>query len=231
MRYYLLMFMLALFFPCQTEAFCQVPQPRLVCAEYFASRVVVEATLVRTRPVRDKDDPDGVLGFFYGLHADHILRGEILPDFRVYEGNDSGRATFGWRVGQKYLLFLFYSAPEKSWALDGCGNSGPLADAKAVLAQIDAINTHRNGGFIHGVVRTPDADTIGVRVEAVGSHGRYAATTNEKGEFHIEVPVGRYVVHAHKAGLAFRAADIGYENPNHVRIESGGCVQVQLEGE
>jgi len=40
---------------------CNVPSPRLVCAEYFASKVVVEATLVKVRSVRAKDDPEDVL--------------------------------------------------------------------------------------------------------------------------------------------------------------------------
>ena len=41
-------------------AVCMVPRPRLVCAEYFSSQVVVEATLVRMQTMRFKDDPEGV---------------------------------------------------------------------------------------------------------------------------------------------------------------------------
>jgi len=41
----------------RAAAYCNVPQPRLICAEYFASQVVVEATLTQARVIHDKDDP------------------------------------------------------------------------------------------------------------------------------------------------------------------------------
>jgi hypothetical protein len=211
-------------------AVCSVPQPRLVCAEYFASQVVVEATLIRTKIVRDKDDPEGVLGRVYGLRADRILRGNLAAGFRVYEGNDSGRASFGWKTGQKYLLFLVYSVHDKSWVLDGCGNSGPLNQSKAVLAQIDAIHAHHDGGVVYGVVseQALSVPVPGVRVEVRGGKQRYTATTNAQGEFQVEVPVGRYSVRAMRTGLSFDTADLSYENPHGIRIEPGGCAQVQL---
>jgi Carboxypeptidase regulatory-like domain len=148
----------------------------------------------------------------------------------VYEGNDSGRATFEWKEGQKYLLFLFYSAVDKSWALDGCGNSEEFGGAKSVLEQIDAIQSHTDGGVIHGVVsgHTISTPLAGVRVEARGTNGLYRATTNAKGEFEIKVPAGKYSVHASKTGFSFHTADLSYENPQGLQIEPGGCAQVQL---
>jgi hypothetical protein len=214
------------------KAFCQVPQPRLVCAEYFASQLVVESTLVRTRSLHDKDDPEGISGYEYTLQINQILRGKIAGKIHVYEGNDSGRATFDWVSGRKYLLFLFFSTSDKAWELDGCGNSGPLSEASSVLSEIAAIQAARGGGVIHGVVRGSEhvsATTIpGVRVEAQGTTGHYAATTNEKGEFQISVPVGQYVVSAYKNGTTFDTADFSYEDLRKVRIEPGGCAQVEF---
>jgi hypothetical protein len=100
------------------------------------------------------------------------------------------------------------------------------------LPEIATIKAARGGGVIHGVVRGSEqlpATTIsGVRVEAQGPTTRYAATTNEKGEFQINVPAGRYVVRASKNGIAFGTADFSYEDPRRVRIEPGGCAQVEL---
>lgn len=79
---------------CPAMAVCNVPQPRLVCAEYFASRVVVEATLLRTRTVRDSDDPEGVAAYVYTLRSGRVLRGDIAAQFQIYEENSSGRAAF-----------------------------------------------------------------------------------------------------------------------------------------
>jgi hypothetical protein len=150
--------------------------------------------------------------------------------FRVHEGNDSGRATFGWKIGRGYLLFLFYSDSDKAWELDGCGNSGPVSGAKAALQQIAAIQASHDGGVIHGVIsqQALSVPVANVHVEARGANGRYTATTNSKGEFEIEVPAGRYAVRATETGFSFATADFSYENPNKVQIESGGCAQVQL---
>lgn len=211
-------------------AVCRVPQPRLVCAEYFASQVVTEATLVDRRIVSDKDDPAGISAYVYTLHAGSVLRGKVGTKFRVYEENSSGRATFDWKMGRKYLLFLFYSPQYKSWILDGCGNSGPLSQTQSVLAQSDRIKAEHGGGVIQGVV-SEQALSIpipGVRVEAIGTSGRYTTKTNSKGEFQMEVPVGHYVVDATNTGLLFERADLSYGDPHSIRIESGGCAQIQF---
>jgi phosphatidate phosphatase APP1 len=159
------------------------------------------------------------------------LRGQIAETFQVHEGNDSGRATFDWKIGRKYLLFLSYSEPDKSWELDGCGNSGPVSGAKAVLEQIAVIQAHHDeSGVIHGEVSEQAlSDAVpGVHVEARGTNGLYTATTNAKGEFEIKVPAGRYTVRATAAGRSFDAADLSYENPRDLHIEAGGCAQIQL---
>jgi hypothetical protein len=78
----------------RAAAYCNVPQPRLICAEYFASQVVVEATLTQARVIHDKDDPGGIAANVYTMNADEVLRGTISSTFEVLEPNDSGRATF-----------------------------------------------------------------------------------------------------------------------------------------
>ncbi len=232
-KYSLLLAVFAPLLACPAMAVCNVPQPRLVCAEYFASRVVVEATLLRTRTVRDKDDPEGVAAYVYTLRTDLVLRGDIVAQFQIYEENSSGRATFTWKAGQQYLLFLFNSAQANMWELDGCGNSGPLSNAKAVLAQINAIQGRHDKGAIHGMVswEALSAFIPGVRVEARGTDRRYTATTNAKGEFQMEVPAGRYTLRAIATGFSFHTADFSYEDPHNVRIEPGGCAQVQFVGD
>lgn len=230
MKTFLLVGIVALLLAGPAMGLCNVPRPRLVCAEYFASQVVVEATLVKIRSVRFKEDPEGVAAYVYTLRPNRLIRGHVTEIFQVYEGNNSGSATFDWIIGRKYLLFLFYAAAEKSWALDGCGNSGAFNSAKSALEQIAEIQTHNYSGVIHGVVseQIPSNPFPGVRVEARGTEGLYKATTNSKGEFEIKVPAGRYTVRATKTGRSFYTADFSYENPQDLQIEPGGCVQVQL---
>jgi hypothetical protein len=222
---------IALALPLPAKAFCAVPQPRLVCAEYFASQLVIEATLVKTSDLHNRDDPEGISAYVYTLRVNQVSRGKTAGTIQVYEGNDSGRATFGWVQGKEYLLFLFQSSEQKgAWALDGCGNSGSLDKANVALSEIAAIKAARGGGVIHGVASEQALSTpiAGVRVQAQGPSSRYAATTNEKGEFQLSVPAGRYVVRASKDGADFDTADISYEDPRNVQIEPGGCAQVQF---
>ncbi|HEX3472423.1 MAG TPA: hypothetical protein VHT28_14665 [Silvibacterium sp.] len=89
-------------------------------------------------------------------------------------------------------MFLSYVQREKSWALDGCGNSGPLSGAEAVLTEIEGIKTAHDDGVIDGVVSQQALSTPipGVHVEAQGNTGHYATTTNENGEFQMKVPAG-----------------------------------------
>jgi len=214
-------------------SFCSVPQPRLVCAEYFASQLVIEATLIKINELHDKDDPEAISAYVYTLSVNQSLRGKTAGTVRVYEGNDSGRATFGWVAGRKYLLFLFHSWERNGdWALDGCGNSGPLSKANVALSEIAAIKAARGGGVIHGAVSNQpiSISVAGIQIEATGQSGRYTATTNEKGEFQLAVPAGRYVVRATKDGFEFDTADISYQDSLSVRIEPGGCAQVQFAG-
>jgi hypothetical protein len=214
-------------------AFCFVPQPRLVCAEYFASPVVVEATLVRTRDVGDKEDPEAIVARVYTLNVDNILRGKIAGEFQVNEGNDSGRATFDWTPGTHYLLFLFYLPSEKAWALDGCGNSGLLKNAQTALSEIGAIRSSHDGGMIQGLVSQEEGLSTalpGVRVEAWGETEHFVTTTDGNGAFHIKVPPGQYHLRAFKSGYSFSKADISYGDPQNIQVEPGGCSQLQLVG-
>jgi hypothetical protein len=211
-------------------AFCNVPQPRLVCAEYSASRLVVEATLVRTRTLQERDDPQGISAHLYTLSVSRVLRGRSVGNIQVYEGNDSGRANFNWTPGTTYLLFLFYSSSEKAWQLDGCGNSRPVSEAGAALSEINSIRGTHDGGVIYGAVsgQLLSVPVPGVRVEARGSKGYFAATTDTKGEFQIKVPAGVYSIRVTGKGQSFGNADISYEDPHNIRIEPGGCGQVQF---
>lgn len=204
-----------------------MPQPRLVCAEYFRSRVVVEATLLpNVKAVHSPDDPEGIERFIYTLHTRSVLRGNIGTSFLVSEMNASGRATFGWTPGTTYLLFLTYSPAERVWVLDGCGNSGPLEKSGIALAEIRRLrSTHGNGRIEGGL------DNVliqGIHVMAISKAGSFRAETDEKGHFKIKVPPGHYRLIVRDPELAFVPMDLSYENPRSIRVTQGACAQVQF---
>jgi len=214
------------------RAVCSAPQPRLVCAEYFASEVVVEAKLLRTRAVPDKEDSEFVDGYVHTLRVEKALRGQIATTFQIYEGNDSGRAGFYWKAGRSYLLFLWFSKPEDAWVLDGCGNSGLLVKSGAALNAIKAIQSdHSAVGLIQGVVSTNALSDVlpGVSIEVLrAGRQRYSSVTNSRGEFRFKVPSGQYSVGATQPNASFESYYMSYEKAHDLRVQPGGCVQVQL---
>jgi len=207
------------------RAVCNVPQPRLVCAEYFKEQAVVIAHLVRTRYVDPKKE-DVMDYHIYTMQTERVLRGQINPSFRIYEENSSARAGFEWKEGERYLLFLSYSKGDKGWELDGCGNSRPVEEAAAVLQEIDRIKGAGNadGGEISGEVWFDP----GVTVIAQGSGGTFRTRSGRGGRFKIRVPAGVYSVRAVQRETPFEADDFSYEDPRRVRLVNGGCVQIRF---
>jgi hypothetical protein len=202
-------------------AVCNVPQPRLLCAEYFKSQAVVIAKLIRVRHAIPKDEQDW---FIYTLRTQRVFRGGTDSVFRVYEENSSARAGFDWRVGRPYLLFLDFDKTEKAWELDGCGNSGPVRRAAALLKVIETMLANPgDGGVIRGSVNLDR-----VLVVAYGKQNSFKAFSNNDGDFKISVPAGDYTVRAFLPGWSFSEADFSYENPEKIHIENGGCAQLQF---
>ncbi len=212
----------------QAGALCDVPQPRLVCAEYFHSKAVVIARLAGVTTV--KDDYDAVTGWYYSLTVEQRRRGEAPRLFRIYVANDSGRSKFDWKTGGSYLLFLLRQTDNGAWVIDGCGNSGPTDSKQSALDQVDMIDQTSNRAKIQGAVGGISFafPLAGVQVEAVGPGGVITAETNAAGEFEMRVTPGKYQVRAMSPGQTFVAADITYENPDEVVLENGGCAQVQF---
>jgi hypothetical protein len=215
------------------HAFCSQPQPRSVCAEYSASKIVVEATLLKIDNVLYKNDPESVTGSYYTLRVDRVFRGTPVHTVRIYEGNDSGRASFDWKVGRKYVLFLFDSiekADEKVLELDGCGNSGPVAQANSVLREIEQMNDQRGTAHITGMVSAFSLDGAMPNIEMVarGDGASYKGRTNRQGRFTIEVPAGDYAVIPVNRQLSFKVSELTYEDPLHLTMQPGSCAQVQF---
>lgn len=213
----------------QAVALCRVPQPRLVCAEYFHSRGVVIARLDGVTPV--KDTYGGLSGAYYSMTVERELRGPVPRLFRIYEGNDTGRATFEWKPGDSYLLFLREEGPNGSWMIDGCGNSGPSNGKLKALQQIEAIDAASDRVLIEGAVGgvSSSIPLAGVQVEVRGPGGVItAAETKFDGTFEIQVSPGTYQARAMEPGKTFVAADLTYEDPDALFLEGGGCAQVQF---
>jgi len=112
------------------------------------------ATLVKIDPVDYSKQLRTAVAYYYTLKTDHTYRGTPEKTIRIYEENSSGRAPFEWKLGTKYILFLFDSS-EKSekglLELDGCGNSRPiLSNGSFVLKQIASVKNRQPRNFRNG---------------------------------------------------------------------------------
>lgn len=212
----------------QAVALCKVPQPRLVCAEYFRSRSVVIATLAGVTPV--KDTYGDLAGAYYSMTVDRELHGQVPRLFRIYESNDTGRATFDWKIGDSYLIFLRGDGPSGAWLIDGCGNSGPAERRQKALQQIEAIDPTSDRALIQGAVRglSSSFPLSGVRVEARGLGTVATSETMADGTFEMHVAPGKYQVTAISPGKTFVSEDLSYEDPDELLLENGGCAQIQF---
>lgn len=201
----------------------------MVCAEYSQSKAVVIAKLISTT----SDSKDYPSYFIYKFAVMRRLRGQAPQTFDLYEGNDSGRARFEWRLNEQYLLFLIQPDPSThQWTIDGCDNSAPMPDAGATLRQIAHISSVDKAGTITGYVSTgswitavPDAV-----VKISGDGQVFDTKTDVNGKFSQVVPVGTYIVTVSKNGMPIEIEPLTYENPAHVVIAPGGCAQVQFSG-
>jgi hypothetical protein len=219
----------ALAMSCQLGAVCLEPIPRLVCAEYFRSDVVVEAKLLHTKHVIPEIDQDY---FLYEMEPERVLRGKVGPRFEIWEENSSGRAPFVWRLGQSYLLFLSPSEQQdqhENWELDGCGNSRPLKQAAAALNAIDRISKTQSSLIQVAVDGLGGVSGEGRRVKAEGKAGVFTATTDKDGVASLKVPPGTYQVTVPPQGeKKFEPYDLSYDNPRNVLVEKGDCAQIQF---
>jgi len=205
--------------------------PRLVCAEYFNSSLVAEAKLISIRHIVPKSGQDG---YVYTMELITALRGEIAARFEIYEENSSGRASFEWRRAESYLLFLYPVEHSNRWSINGCGNSGALARSGKTLKVIESLRTGPDVGVIHGKILSAGGSTEdleGISIEVRGEDRVFRVQSDRNGEFEIKVPVGEYKARAFRKGWKIRMDALTFENPVNLKLERGGCAQVQFYAE
>ncbi len=89
----------ALLLPVSVHSFCFQPQPRLVCAEYFDSKIIVEATLVRIGGLRDPDYPAAYLSTITPCKSVKPYWAKVIGPFTYSKGMiPAERVSVGSRV-------------------------------------------------------------------------------------------------------------------------------------
>jgi hypothetical protein len=148
-----------------------------------------------------------------------------------WEENSSGRATFEWKTGRNYLLFLSYSARDHAWTIDGCGNSGPEPQRSDAIAHIQSLANRAGSAIVTGIVTTDSWTTgvPGVTITASNDRTTARATSDSAGRFEFKLEPGTYSFAASKAGKQFQPGSYSYERPDQLDLQPVGCAQIQIE--
>ena len=166
----------------------------------------------------------------YTLQLTRSYKGEIHGTFRVKESNDSSRASFTWKTGQSYLLFLHRNEDGTWWVLGCDGNSDNVHNASRTIEVIKSLGT-RHGGLIQGTIAgIVGPNTVRVHVAQKDGPKSFETAVDQHGEFRIHVPSGHYRLFAVLEGRSLEADTImSYEDPENIVLVDGGCAQVVFE--
>lgn len=213
--------------PRAAAGLCGRPQPRLVRAEYSQSDAVVIAHLVKSEHIDPKDDEDQDY-HLYTFQVDKLFRGSIPSQFVLWDENSSGRLTFDVLRGRKYLLFVRHWAQKGWWVADGCGNSGEVSTTAKSLREIERIPSLRDAlitGEVEAATPVAHANVVALRKN---DGKQFKTQTRDNGTFTLNVPPGEYSVKVIAGGKNFVPDWLSYERADPVKLQSGGCAQIQF---
>lgn len=109
---------------------------RPLLADEFAQTAVAVARVRSARDVQDDpEDPAGISATLYTVEVAERLHGAApsMPTTLVLRSENTS-SRFPMTPGQRYLLFI-RQGRDGAYYVDACGHSGPLPQARAVLAQ------------------------------------------------------------------------------------------------
>lgn len=219
----------ALLAPSPANAVCPEPHPP-VCAEFFHSDVVFVGKLL---DIREGTEQGFYPGWYYDFAVQETFRGKVQKNLTVFMENSSGRLTFSFERGRRYLLFASSDPSGGLFIADTCaGNAGPLEEVPDSIRQIEAIDNSTSGGEIRGriVNRSHSSHSLrGVQVLAQGAQEEYKTVTDDSGWFCMAVPSGQYVVRVVSPDWSFRVYELSYDNPDDIKIEDGSCTAIQFQ--
>ena len=107
--------------------------------EKRATSAIIEGQALHAQELKeDPKAPSAVTATLYDVHVVHTKQGRVASTIQVRSDNTASR--FPMQIGRSYILFLKRNGD--FYTVDGCGNSGRIAEKREINSSIVPAKRH-----------------------------------------------------------------------------------------
>lgn len=212
------------------------------CQEFWRADAVFAGTVVASGKIDVEE-----AGYKHDMRlvrftVDQPIRGMQAAEVDVITGWGGGDCGYGFKMGQRYLVYGYYDETGKRLATSICTRTRLVSEADEDFAFIRAMPNKSANGLIFGTVGkrnyewkegeewykpVPDAELV---IE--GANIKYEARADEKGSFRVEnVLPGKYLVKLKlPPGLILPSGkdESGQTAENEIEVPARGCAETEF---
>jgi hypothetical protein len=199
------------------------------CQEYFEASVVFLGVVTGSSKVTLDQGDYAFPQRLFQFRLEQAYRGIAGKEVQVITGMGGGDCGYGFRLGEKYLVYAFRNKDNKL-STSSCTRTRPFSEAQEDLDYIRGISTAPRGSIIFGEVIRVNRNSSdgratpveGARISIVGPSKRVEVLTDSKGQYKAsELPPGAYKVKLNlPEGLSI------YDPEREANVSDRGCAQV-----
>jgi hypothetical protein len=213
-----------------SEAFaCQCAGEGKPCEEYWKASIVFAGLVTGSATVTLKEGDYTTYKRVVDIKVDHAYKGIGGSEVQVLTGMGDSDCGYGFRVGEKYLVYAFRTEDNKL-ETSICTRTGPLSEADEDLDYIRGISRAPRGSLIFGEVSRRDQyaedgqskPVEGVKITIQGQSKRIEVVTDSKGQYKASgLPPGTYKLKIKPPeGLSI------YNPESETTVSDRGCAEV-----
>jgi hypothetical protein len=160
------------------------------CQEYWEASAVFTGVVTSTSTVIVNQGDRGFSQRLVQFSLEQAFRGIAGKEVQVLTGLGSGDCGYGFRIGEKYLVYAFRTTDNKL-STSICTRTRPFSEAQEDIDYIRGISTAPRGSIIFGEVtrvnrNSPDerfTPVEGATISIVGPSKRVEVVTDSKGQY------------------------------------------------
>jgi hypothetical protein len=211
-------------------AACDCAREGKPCEEYWKASVVFAGIVTGSSMVTLTKGDYTISQRVINLKLDHAYKGIGGTEVQVLTGLGDSDCGYGFRVGEKYLVYAFRNEGNKL-ETSICTRTGPLSEADEDLDYIRGISRAARGSLIFGEVSRRDQyakddqkPVEGVKIIIEGQSKRTEVVTDSKGQYKASgLPPGAYKLKIKPPdGLSI------YNLERETTVSDRGCAEVDF---